>query len=181
MPKASFKLPNGTLISVEGSEEEVIRLLHLYGSAESDSRASRRKRPNRQATRPVPQASRSVDRASIDLAEIVNQVKTCAEAEKIELQILDATSQVNRVLLPLYIVNEYFDETKGLTTGDISKITKELGIPISTANVSHTLSGSANRYVMTDGVRKRGQPTKYRLIRRGQQYMKSVLAGKSDV
>jgi hypothetical protein len=110
----------------------------------------------------------------------VNLTKTCDEAESIEAQILDRTSQVDRTLLPLYVVHEHLGNKFGLSSGDVSKITTDLGVPISTANASGTLSGTAAKYVMGDKVRKRGQAVRYKLSRRGVQYMKAVIAGKSD-
>jgi hypothetical protein len=68
----------------------------------------------------------------------------------------------------------------GLSSGEITKITTDLGVPISTPNASNTLSGTAAKYVMGDRVRKRGQAVRYRLSRRGVQYMKGVISGKSD-
>jgi hypothetical protein len=95
----------------------------------------------------------------------------------IETQILDKAGQVNRVILPLYIVHEYMENKIGLTTGEVSKVTKELGIPISPANVSHTYIGSGKRYVLADIARKRGRPVRYQLSRRGVTYLKEVLKG----
>lgn len=110
-----------------------------------------------------------------DLAKIVNLVKDCNEAEEMEAQILDRSGQVNRVLLPLYIVHEYMGNEIGLTSGDVNKVTTELGIPIGIANASTTLSKTASKYVMGHTTRKKGQPVRYKLSRRGVQYFKSIL------
>lgn len=72
------------------------------------------------------------------------------------------------------------DNAHGLTSGDISQITKGLGIPIHVANVSNTLSKTASKYVMGDKVRKKGQPVGYKLSRRGLKYMQDVLKGTTD-
>jgi len=115
-----------------------------------------------------------------NLAEIVNLIKNCDEAEAIESQILDRTSQVNRILLPLFIVYKHQGNAFGLTSGDINKITIDLGIPIQTANVSHTLAGTASRYVIGDAVRERGKVIRYKLSRRGVQHFTSVLKATAD-
>jgi len=107
-------------------------------------------------------------------------VKNCDEAESIENKILDKASQVNRTLLPLYIVHEHMDNAVALTSGDINKITTDLGIPIATPNASRTLSGTASRYVIGDQVRTKGQPVRYKLSHRGIQYIKSVITGVED-
>jgi hypothetical protein len=67
-----------------------------------------------------------------------------------------------------------------LSSGEISKITADLGVPVSQPNVSKTLSGTAAKYVMGDRVRKKGQPVRYKLSRRGLQYLQSVIRGKDS-
>ena len=84
---------------------------------------------------------------------------------------------MNRILLPLYIVHEYYGNSIGLTSGDVSKITTDLGVPVQTPNASRTLSGTASRYVIGDSVRKKGQPVRYKLSRRGVQFIKEVISG----
>jgi len=111
------------------------------------------------------------------LNEIITLIKDCDEAEAIETQILDRVAQVDRTLLPLYIVHEYLGDAVGLTSGDVNKITTNLGIPISRPNASSTLSGTASKYVIGDKVKVKGRPVRYKLSRRGVQYLKQVLAG----
>ena len=190
MAKASLTLPNGTLVHIEGTAEEVQSLLTHYGSGAAQNHTPASGKRDASTTRKRRKAKTSADSSqstgkadtgsSPNLAEIVNLTKTCDEAENIETQILDRTSQVDRTLLPLYIVHEHLKNQFGLSSGDVSKITTDLGVPISTANASNTLSGTAAKYVMGDAVRKKGQVVRYKLSRRGVQYMKAVIAGKSD-
>ena len=70
------------------------------------------------------------------------------------------------------------DNSIALQSGEISKITKDLGIPISQPNTSKTLSGTASRYAMGDRVRKAKHVVKYKLNRRGAKYLKGVIQGK---
>ena len=181
MATARLELPNGTSVILEGTPEEVHRLLSLYGGQEgipSRKRGSRKKgKPNAPTSAGT---SLKVRAPGPDLSQIINLVKTSEDAEAIETRILDRASVVNRVLLPLYIVHEYLENEFGLTSGDVSKVTTDLGIPVQTANASTTLSKTAARYVIGDKVRKKGVPVRYRLSRRGVQYMKSVVAGGSD-
>jgi hypothetical protein len=179
MARASLKLPNGTVVTLEGTPEEVQRLLSLYGGEPADvpeSNAGTRPRKPRGRT-PSARQSEQETQGKPDLAEIVNLVKTCDEAEAIETQILDRAAQVDRTLLPLYIVHEHLGNAFGLTSGEVSKVTKDLGIPISQPNASRTLSGIASKYVIGDKVKVKGQPVRYKLSRRGVEYMKEVLAG----
>lgn len=169
MPKAMITLPDGTVITVDGTQEEVAALVQLYSAKKSSPVRTKSKKRSTVKTS-------SEDSVEIDYNQIVNLIKTVEEAEDIEANILDRSSQVDRTLLPLYIAKEYLDEHLGLTSGDISKITTDLGIPISQPNASRALSGTASRYVIADKVRKKGHPTRYRLSRRGEQYIKSVIS-----
>jgi len=109
---------------------------------------------------------------------IVNHVKSCDEAESIGTHILDQTDQLARVLLPMYIVFEQMNNAHGLTSGQISKVTAQLGVLVKQPNVSKTLSGPAARYVIGDTVRKNGQAVRYKLSRRGHAYLKEVITGR---
>lgn len=180
MAKATLKLPNGPVVTLEGTPQEVRQLLEMYSGqqpalqAGGQGAAKREARQSRMPSRPAADAS------GPDLSQIVNQVKNCQEAEGIEKNILDRASMVDRVLLPLYVVHEHYGNQPGLTSGEIDKITTELGVRVSQPNASRTLSDTASRYVVGDKVRKKGQAVRYRLSRRGTQYLKSVISGASD-
>lgn len=179
MAKASLRLPNGTDVQIEGSVEEVRELLNFYGGP-TPSVLNQLPRP---ATRPRirPRSTRGAEKAKEgtgpDIAQVVTLIKDCDEAEAIEKKILDRSSQVDRTLLPLYIANKYIGNALALSSGDINKVTTELGVPVSTANASTTLSTTAARYVIGDSVRRRGQAVGYKLSRRGVHYMESVISG----
>ncbi|CAN0493717.1 unnamed protein product, partial [Phaeothamnion confervicola] len=132
MAKASIELPNGTSITIEGTPEEVRKLLEYYG-ADSTARVENSKGKKRTKKLAIA-AKEPKANEHLDLADIVNLIRNSDEAEKIETAILDRTSQVNRILLPLYIVHEEMGNAFGLTSGDISRITTNLGIPVQTPN-----------------------------------------------
>jgi hypothetical protein len=181
MAKANITLPNGTTVNVEGTTEEVERLLLIYSGAQPPP--DRNKAKNRGSTkrkkRPVERGEKPAAAPSIDIIELVNLIRTCDESDAIERHILDKTSELNRVLLPLYVVHEYKDNKFGLTSGDIEKVTTQLGVRVSTGNASTSLSNDAKSYVLGDTVRVRGQPVRYKLHRRGIQYMKKILSSGS--
>jgi len=192
MARASILLPNGTKVDIDGTPDEVAALLALYGqaggshggegAAATKPRSARKPAKRKRVTSSTGAAAAS-QAATTDpalLTSIVNHVKNGDEAASIEQNVLDKTSQVDRTLLPLYIVHDYLENKFGLTSGDVSKVTTQLGIPISQPNASKTLSGTASRYVMADTVRKKGVPVRYKLTRRGQQYMKAVVTGKGS-
>lgn len=180
MAKASLELPNGTSIVVEGTPEEVRRLLEFYGGAVPEEKKTQKTKYKRRKKRAPEGADTGTNKTEPDLAQIINLIRNSDDAEKIESNILDRISQVNRVLLPLYIVHKNLNNAYGLTSGEISKITVNLGIPVQTPNVSNTLSGTASRYVIPDTVRRPGQPVRYKLSRRGEKYLTSVITGTED-
>lgn len=118
--------------------------------------------------------------AKVDIMAIIAQIKNSEEADIIAERILDRTSAVDRILLPLYIVHEYMGNAFGLTSGEISGITRDLGTPISMANVAHAFSSSASRYVVGDKVRKKGVPVRYKLSRKGLSYIKSIISSATN-
>ena len=179
MAKASLKLPNGTVVTLEGTPEEVKHLLDLYGGEGKRTNPAARSRGSQRSKSLATKAAspEKKDDGKPDPNEIVTLAKDCEEAEAIETQVLDRTAQVDRTLLALYIVHEYLDNAFGLTSGEVKKITTDLGIPISQPNASRTLSGTASKYVIGDKVKVKGQAVRYKLSRRGVQYMKEVLAG----
>ena len=177
MATAKLTLPDGTNVLIEGTPEEIERLLSFY-SGRSPTPPSK---PPSRAAKPFASSRKAADAGGEpDIADIVNTIKTCDEAEAIESRILGRDSQVDRVLLPLYIVHQYFGGKFGLTSGHINRVTTELGIPISTPNASATLSSTANRYVIGDKTRRRGRAVRYKMHRRGVEYIRSVLASTSN-
>lgn len=184
MVKATLKLPNGTKVEIDGSTEEVEQLLQMYASGPQAKTGKTDRSPGKRkttsGTSTTGQDPSNENGSSTDITALVNCIKECDEAEAIETRILDRTSQVDRTLLPLYIVHEHMGNQAGLTSGEINKITTELSVPIAQPAASRTLSGAAAKYVIADGTRKRGKPLRYKLSRRGLKYLKSVLAGQAD-
>ncbi len=105
---------------------------------------------------------------------IVNKIKDCDEFEKIEKEILDKKSIPGRVLLPFYICYKYFPQ-QGLTTGDVEKITEQLGVRVRTPNVSNAVTGPLWKYLAGDSSRRRGKVVVYKLNRKGAKYFESLL------
>jgi hypothetical protein len=124
------------------------------------------------ASNPIVQKDTSKD---INLIQIANTIKTCEQAEAIDDYILDKPNEANRVLLPLFIVYEYFDNAFGLTTSEISKVTIELGVKVSRQNCLRALKFTAKSYVLKDG-----NPPRYTLNRRGLAFIRSVLSGATE-
>lgn len=180
MIKAMLNLPNGTKVQIEGPPEEVEQLLVLYSATQSKSTKHTAPRTDSDKGKKPAPVSKKSDAEELDLTPIVNLVKSCEEAEDIEQQVLDRTSQVDRTLLPLYVVYKHLDNKYALSSGDVNKVTTQLSVPVSTPNASRTLSGTASKYVMADTVRKKGVTVRYKLNRRGVKYMEAVISGDSS-
>jgi len=180
VPKSTVKLPNGTLITVEGAVEDIERVITAAtaSSISSGGFEQTSKKQNRLPSNAPSRTDSSVDEASVNLVEIVHLAKTCDEADAIAEQVLDKRSAVNRILLPLFLVHEHKSNAYGLTSGQISKVLKELGTPMDVRNVSTILSGPAKGLVTGDKVRTQGQAVSYKIIRRGVQHFKQALSGK---
>lgn len=168
MAKASLILPDGTKVDIEGNPEEIKKILSMHNLDGQKPKQEKRRGKTESSA------------AGVNLAEIVNKIKSCKEADLIEKNILDRNGQVDRILLPLYIVYTYFPGSLGLTSGEISKILSQLNICIQTPNISKTLSSKASKYVLGDKIRKKGQPVRYRISRKGLRYIGSVIKGKTD-
>jgi hypothetical protein len=136
-----------------------------------------RRKSGRQSSR-TPEKDESG--AGVDLNAIVGALKEWDKFEAVEERILDKSSQVDRTLLVMYAAQRLSGIETGLTSGEISTVTKGLGVPLSVPNVSRTLSGAAHRYVHGDAVRKKGAISRYQLTRRGLQYIEAVIDGTED-
>jgi hypothetical protein len=66
----------------------------------------------------------------IDLMAMINHVRSYHEAESIERYILDRTDQLARVLLPMYIVYDYLNNSHGLASGHSNRVAAQLGVPV---------------------------------------------------
>jgi len=105
---------------------------------------------------------------------IVNKIKNCDESDLIEKEILDKTFSPGRILLSFYVCYKYFPE-RGLTTGDIEKITSELRVKVQTPNVSKAISDSLHKYLEGNSTRVKGKPILYKLNRKGAKFFESLL------
>jgi hypothetical protein len=177
MAKATLTLRNGTTVTIEGDVTEVQRLLEVYDqparprqredTAPKGARSSRRAREHEPA--PVgPQPN-----------EIANATKDCPESTAMEKHILDGRSQLNRVLLPLYVVSQYLDGRYALVMSEISQATRDLGALVEPTNVAKVMRTVGGRFVMAEGGRGRGE-RRFRISRRGIDHVKSVLKGNPE-
>jgi len=184
MAEATIRLPDGTNIQISGTPEEIARVMELYGartvppkSRKPSSRSKKKPMIGKRSDKSAPVDSEDC----VDHVAIVNSIKDADDFDVIEQRILDKSSQLDRTLLPLWAAHEHIAERPELTSGDIAKILDNLGTPVKVSNISNTLTGNASRYVIADGVRRKGKTIRYKIHRRGIQYMRTILTGGTEV
>lgn len=105
--------------------------------------------------------------------QIVNKIGECDESDAIQKHVLDKRSAEGKILLCFYISHKYF-ENEWLETGHIEKITAELGIKIDRRNATNYLI-EFRKYLESGAARKKGQPTPYRLNRKGVKRFEEII------
>lgn len=106
--------------------------------------------------------------------DVINKIGEYEEGEEIQNKILDKTDMEGKILLCFYISYKYFKNT-WLTTGDIEKITSGLGAKTTAGNVSNKITAGLRKYLESGAVRKKGQPTPYRLNRKGVKRFEEII------
>jgi len=109
---------------------------------------------------------------------IVNKADDCDESDEIQGKVLDQKSMEGKILLCFYISHKYFNNS-WLTTGNVEKITSGLGSKIDIGNISNKIRGELRKYLESGAVRKKGQPTPYRLNRKGMKRFEEIIYGKN--
>lgn len=110
------------------------------------------------------------------ILSIVNKIGDCDESEEIQRKVFEQKSMEGKILLCFYISHKYFDNA-WLTSGDIEKITSDLGIKIDKRNVTNKIK-ELKQYLESGAVRRKGQPTPYRLNRKGFKRFEEILKNK---
>ncbi len=173
MAKSTINLPNGTNITIEGTPEEVLKILDFYamGSGKGESIVVGDKKNTVKKSSKV-----NSKQTGVDVLSLVNAAKNSDDFEQMEKKIFDKSSQVDRVLLPLLIAEREFGGEYALTSGEIYKFLKQFGINMALPNISKTLAKSAQKYVMADKTRKKGGDVRYVISRPGSKYIEQIFS-----
>lgn len=169
MPKATITLTNGTIVTIDGSLEDVNYLVNIYTPSSSKPQIHKKTAKSKRVKVERPHSNK------FDALRITNTIHNCDEAEKIEKNILDKPNELNRVLLPLYILEKYLKDESGLTTSEISKVTVKLGVKVSRQNSLRAVKFTGPKYIFSQSEGNRFP--RYQLNRRGMKYMDSVISG----
>lgn len=123
-----------------------------------------------------PPSAEHHEKSKARIREIVKQVRTVDDAERIERYILASNNQVNRALLPLFIIHKHMNDEFALSATGIVEVTKLLNVAMKQENVSKALRNGGARYISIEGE----NPKTYKLIPRGVQHIESLLHPKSQ-
>lgn len=166
--KATVTKSDGTVIVIEGTSLEVQAVLAGLDRTTATQGQSK-------GAKPAADIGREGGGSVVDVAAIITKIKSCDEADAFAENVLDSHSQVARILLPLYVVHEYFENSVGLTSGEIAQVTKELGVAIKQSNIATLLSSSVSKYVLGNKIRRKGSAVHYKISRKGVQHLKDLL------
>ena len=171
MAKSIINRPDGTRIEISGTPEEIKKIISLYseGVAVSSTTTHSKEDDTNKKTATNAESAESI------VIKIVQEIRNGTEAERIEANILDQSSQVDRVLLPLYIAKKYIGNEVKMTSGNVYEVLKQLGIKMLRPNISKTLANTGSKYVIQHNVRKQGESTQYTLGLKGEKYIASLL------
>lgn len=182
MAKANMNLPDGTKVVIKGTVEEIQKIMNTRYQPVAAIFSDSKKHPGRKVSGKRSETkSHSENNDSLapkDLGKIVTAIKNDDNYESIEKNILDKRSQVDRVLLPLYAIQKHFSNAHELSSGEVSKILKNLGIQITQPNVAITFSRGASKFILGNKLRKKGSKVHYRISRSGEKYLARIIEGK---
>jgi hypothetical protein len=167
--KASFTLPNGTKVEMDGTPDDVQRVLATFSPSNVGERAAAPPSLGLPKTKSETGSDSESAEAITEMA-IVNRLKE-DEALAWLHEVVDSRDMTRRVLLPHYVASEVDSRAEGVTSGFISRVYTELGVRIAQANISTELSGKAKKFVLADVVRRKGAPVRYKISRAGRSYL----------
>lgn len=119
-------------------------------------------------------AAANEQETTINYAAIANAVHESDKTEDIQKNILNKRNSLGRILTAFHFAHETGNEY--LTTGDVEKITDQLGVKISQPNVSHCIAVN-RKYFSAGRTRRRGAKVPYKLNRQGELAYERCLAG----
>lgn len=164
-------------IEVESSDKSFVesKLKELLQDEQTPKPDTFKKVHTRKSHSPSPSDTPTSGKSSgIDIVAVVNEINDSDKHKVIEEKILKKSNQLNRILLVFYFANK-IKSGGSITTGDIEKITDQLGIRIKSANAAANIK-SNSKFFASETVRKRGAVVKYKINRKGIEEIESIIA-----
>ena len=120
------------------------------------------------------EAAANEQETTVDFAAVSNAVHESDKTKNIEQNVLNKRGLLGRILIAFHFAHETGNEY--LTTGDVEKITDQLGVKIAQSNVSHCIAAN-RKYFSAGTTRRRGAIVPYKLNRQGKLAYEKCLAG----
>jgi hypothetical protein len=112
--------------------------------------------------------------SGIDVEAICATIKNSENQTRIHENILNQTNQLGRVLLAFQFCHQAGHTS--ISTGDVQRITDNLGIRVSSSNVAKVINKRPEFFVATKK-RKQGARTPYKLSRSGKLAFSKISSG----
>jgi hypothetical protein len=127
-------------------------------------------------TLPAPKKDKQPRKRSsdIDVTAICTAIKNSENQPRIQEHILNQTNQLGRVLLVFEFCHQAGNTS--ISTGDVQRITDNLGIRVSSSNVAKVINKHPKFFVATKK-RKQGARTPYKLSRAGKLAFSKISSG----
>ena len=169
-------------IEVESTDKDYVdtmlkKLVTMEPTSSKSTKDQSSAKKGKGGKRPKTKSSKKVEvseESELDIPSLVAKIHDDDNFAAIEEHILNKHGQLQRVLLILFFAKEMGSEH--LTSGQISAVTNELGVNLSQANVSRTLSDK-RKFFTAGTVRKKGAKVLYKLNRQGIKAFEKCLRG----
>ena len=117
---------------------------------------------------------RTPDDTNVDAVRVSNAINDTENHAQIEKNILNKGNRLNKILMAFHFAHDC--GYKELTTGDVEKITDQVGIKISKSSASHCISDN-RKFFSAGAARQQGAIIPYKLNRQGEIEYQSIFAG----
>jgi hypothetical protein len=168
-------------LDIESSDKEYVdrKLAELWEVEDTQNRVNNGERSRKKATRERDDTSGSDGNTRVAdsvLADIVASVSEADNYEDIGKYVLDRPNRTARILMCYYFAHKHPTDP-ALTSTNVERITKQLGIGIAAPNIAKVIREGISKYLMADRVRKRGFAVHYKINRRGIAIFEKIVSG----
>jgi hypothetical protein len=173
MAKAKIELNTGTIITIDGSADEINTVIKAvdHKQPHTDKKEPPAKTKNKKtATKKLVKDESESKNIIKDITALIHD---SAEFQSIENNILDKKDRIAKILLCFKFAN---DLEATLTSSQVELITDQLGIKIASANIAKVIRLNAKKYLSGDKVRKQGNRINYRINRAGLKRYNEILS-----
>jgi len=164
-------------VEVESTDKNYVaqkleELLNLRTGAPTPVKQAKPK-PSSQPATPSPATADE----ELDVAVLVTAIHEDPNFDSIEKHILEKRSIDARVLLCFEFAHRvgYLQ----MSTGDVERVTDELGVKIEAPNVAKAIRNRLKKYLSAGRARKKGIKTPYKINRAGRNAFEKILRGES--